>query len=81
MSYPRISFVDVSFPSLREALEMVIDCETCIMRDIACSDCVVSVLLGPVAELVPPERTAIAVLANGGLVPPLRMAPPGTASA
>ena len=29
---------------------MLIDCDRCVMRDLACSDCVVTVLLGP-----PPE--------------------------
>lgn len=30
-------------------ISMIIDCESCVMRDIACKDCVVSVLIpGPV---------------------------------
>jgi len=54
---------------------VVIDCGTCVMRSIACTDCVVSVLLGPpgVFELQGPEQTALAVLADSGLVPPLRL--------
>lgn len=57
---------------------MLIDCDTCEVRDIACSDCVVSVLLGMPApeapvELDEAERTAIGVLAQSGLVPPLRL--------
>ena len=59
---------------------VLIDCDTCSMRGRACSDCVVSVLLGaPVApgkegmELDGAEQAAIAVLAGSGLVPPLRM--------
>ena len=54
---------------------MVIDCGTCEMRNIACTDCVVSVLLGPLGafELHAPEQTALAVLADSGLVPPLRL--------
>lgn len=54
---------------------MLIDCETCSVRDIACGDCVVGVLLGtpPVGgTLDADERTAISVLAASGLVPPLR---------
>ncbi len=52
-----------------------IDCGDCVMRDIACGDCVVTVLLGPPrAELDAGEQRAIAVLAESGLVPPLRMA-------
>lgn len=55
--------------------ELVIDCDACDLRDIACHDCVVSVLLGPVAvpvRLVPREEVALAALAESGLVPPLR---------
>lgn len=55
---------------------MVIDCDTCVMRDIACDDCVVSVLLGMPATgavLDEEEHLALAVLAGGGLVPPLRL--------
>ncbi len=60
---------------------MLIDCGTCAVRDVACSDCVVSVLLGsPVSpELDQAERTAIAVLAGNGLVPPLRLVQGGQA--
>lgn len=59
---------------------MLIDCETCEVREIACSDCVVSVLLGPPATSEPvdldeTERSAIGVLAQSGLVPPLRLIP------
>ena len=55
---------------------LVIDCDRCAMRNIACDDCVVTVLLGgpPQAEpLDETERHAIDVLADAGLVPPLRM--------
>lgn len=55
---------------------MVIDCDGCVMRDIACGDCVVTFLLGPADALGSAEQTALAVLADGGLVPPLRMRPP-----
>jgi hypothetical protein len=60
---------------------MIIECATCAVRDLACHDCVVSVLLGPpgedrgLADLGDEERAAIAVLANSGLVPPLRLLP------
>ena len=57
---------------------MIIDCDDCTMRDLACGDCVVSVLLGaPGAptEVDEAERRALAVLADAALVPPLRMAP------
>jgi hypothetical protein len=54
---------------------MIIDCDSCQMRNVACDDCVVTVLLAapPVGELADDERGALAVLADGGLVPPLRM--------
>jgi len=51
-----------------------IDCDSCVVRGLACQDCVVSVLLGPPPELTmdDEERRALEVLAEGGLVPPLR---------
>lgn len=53
---------------------MHIDCDRCEMRGLACSDCVVSVLLGPIdTELGGEERQALGVLADAGLVPPLRL--------
>ena len=58
---------------------MLIDCHTCVARDIACHDCVVTVLLerpplvAPPLELDEEEETAIARLAGAGLVPPLRL--------
>ncbi len=58
---------------------MIIDCEGCQMRDLACDDCVVTFLLGPPGGLGSAEQSALAVLADGGLVPPLRMLPGGSA--
>ncbi|MFT4011098.1 MAG: hypothetical protein QM655_13765 [Nocardioidaceae bacterium] len=57
---------------------MTIDCDTCLVRGPACRDCVVTVLLGPPPELgfSDDETRALAVLADGGLVPPLRMVRP-----
>jgi hypothetical protein len=72
---------------------MVIDCDRCEVRGIACGDCVVGVLLGipgvpprvtsdaPVerpygaaaVHLDAPERRALDVLADQGLVPRLRL--------
>ena len=45
---------------------------------LACHDCVVTVLLGPPPELTfdDDERRALDVLAEGGLVPPLRLVQP-----
>ncbi len=55
-----------------------IDCDTCAVRGPACHDCVVTVLLGPPPELEfdDDEKRALGVLADGGLVPPLRMVTP-----
>src|SRR4051794_38271340 len=55
---------------------LVIDCDRCSMRGVGCDDCVVSVLLGGPPRgvaLDETERHAIDVLAEAGLVPPLRM--------
>ncbi|MCL2543681.1 MAG: hypothetical protein FWE71_14660 [Nocardioidaceae bacterium] len=55
-----------------------IDCDTCVVRGLACHDCVVTVLLGPPPELTigEEEMHALDVLAGGGLVPPLRLVTP-----
>jgi hypothetical protein len=59
---------------------MIIDCDRCEVRGIACDDCVVSVLLAaPPAgvrgdiEWQEDESGALRALASGGLVPPVRM--------
>lgn len=62
---------------------MLIDCDTCVARDHACGDCVITVLLDlkPAAprttqepfELDADEEAAIGSLADAGLVPPLRL--------
>ena len=56
-------------------MSMTIDCDTCVVRGLACHDCVVTVLLGPPPELGfdEDEARALGVLAESGLVPPLRM--------
>jgi len=60
---------------------MIIDCDSCVMRQIACGDCVVSVLLdikpapGKNAELSNADKAAINNLSSVGLVPPLRFVP------
>ena len=55
-----------------------IDCDTCVVRGLACHDCVVTVLLGPPPELEldDDERRTLDVLAESGLVPPLRLVQP-----
>ena len=63
---------------------MMIDCESCTARPVACGDCVVTFLTighaSPVVgadgiDLDSAEQRAIGVLAASGLVPPLRMDP------
>jgi hypothetical protein len=59
-------------------MSVVIDCDTCLVRGLACHDCVVTVLLGPPPEVGfdEEEQKALAVLAESGLVPRLRMVTP-----
>ena len=65
----------VADPGTQEAV--VIDCDRCLVRGDACTDCIVSCLLGP----PPPEGRlldddqvqAIDALSASGLVPPLRL--------
>jgi hypothetical protein len=70
---------------------MIIDCDGCAVRGLACGECVIGVLLGapapvapaehdpevpsgaPIVQLDAPERRALAVLADQGLVPRLRL--------
>jgi hypothetical protein len=72
---------------------MIIDCDSCQVRGAACGDCVIGVVMGapgaaddepdlpsgaPIVQLDAPERRALAVLADQGLVPRLRLVAPGT---
>jgi hypothetical protein len=57
---------------------MIIDCDTCVMRDVSCADCVITALLGVRAgsvDLDGAECDALGALASSGLVPPLRLVP------
>lgn len=57
-----------------EAVE--VDCGTCVVRGLACGDCVVTVLLGAPPEgvhLDAEEVAALDALSTSGLVPPLRL--------
>jgi hypothetical protein len=58
---------------------VLIDCDGCAVRDLACGDCVVTVLLGPpgALEVDDSEQQALAVLADCGLVPRLQLVPLG----
>lgn len=55
---------------------MIIDCDSCAVRGDACGECVVAVLLGAPPELQADEQEALGVLADAGLVPPLRLVSP-----
>ena len=65
---------------------VVIDCDDCAVRGPGCRDCVVSVLLGVPDTLLQDERDALALLAEAGMAPRLRLVPihrpegPGLAS-
>lgn len=59
---------------------MLIDCDNCEMRDIACDDCMVTALLGSApaeasgaVRIDESEQAALGALAESGLVPPLRL--------
>jgi hypothetical protein len=55
-----------------------VNCDGCVARGQACSDCVITVLLGAPprgVDLNPDEQAALAALADSGLVPPLRLVP------
>jgi hypothetical protein len=61
---------------------MLIDCDRCTVRGLACGDCVVTVLLSRPpsgVRLDDEEQVAIGALAASGLVPPLRLVTPGRA--
>lgn len=67
---------------------MIIDCDSCVVREIACHDCVVSVILASKPKSIDSltsidsddkpnsiddeERAALALLSSRGMVPPLR---------
>lgn len=63
--------------SNRKEPGMIIDCDSCVVRGLACGDCVVSVLLGapPNVELDASEQRAIDALGRAGIVPRLRLEP------
>jgi hypothetical protein len=64
-------------PSEKGTIAVLIDCDDCAVRDLQCGDCVMTVLLGApgVYEVDPSERLALQALADGGLLPALRMVP------
>ena len=65
---------------------MVIGCDRCVIRGTACADCVITVLEprdaggasgGMLAGLDAAELAALRVLAEAGMVPPLRLSSQG----
>ena len=53
-------------------VHMIIDCSTCSMAAIACNTCVVAFFLQPAHEVSDATVTALSVLADSGLTPPLQ---------
>jgi hypothetical protein len=61
---------------MSERSTLHVDCDSCSARGPACTDCVVTVLLGipgPRVDLDGDEQQALSALAGSGLVPPLRL--------
>ena len=56
---------------------VIVDCGGCVVRGIGCADCAVGVLLNapPAPEFDHAELRAINALAEGGLIPRLRLVP------
>jgi hypothetical protein len=55
---------------------MLVDCDQCELRDIACGDCVMTALLGSPptrSHLGDAELRALRVLADAKMIPPLRL--------
>ena len=59
---------------------MMTECGGCEMRGIGCPDCVVAVIESQSVTscIGEPEMRALRVLADAGLVPPLRLSPAST---
>jgi hypothetical protein len=56
---------------------VIIDCHACQARGAGCASCAATTLLGAeYQDLDPAEIRALTVLANAGMIPPLRYAPP-----
>jgi hypothetical protein len=51
---------------------MIIDCNKCTMATIACDTCVVAFFLKPSTDISDATLTALSVLADSGLTPPLQ---------
>jgi len=55
---------------------MTIDCDLCSVRGLACANCAVTFVAADGNELDAAEVRALIALANAGMIPPLRYAPP-----
>jgi hypothetical protein len=53
-------------------ISMIIDCNKCTMATIACNTCVVAFFLEPSADISDATLSALSVLADSGLTPPLQ---------
>ena len=53
-------------------ISMIIDCNKCTMATIACNTCVVAFFLEPSADISDGTLSALTVLADSGLTPPLQ---------
>jgi len=53
-------------------MSMIIDCNKCTMATIACNTCVVAFFLEPSADISDATLSALTVLADSGLTPPLQ---------
>lgn len=54
---------------------MTIECDRCQLHGLACGNCAATAIVTAEPELGPAELRALAVLANAGMIPPLRYAP------
>jgi hypothetical protein len=61
LSVPAFTFID-----------MIIDCNKCTMATIACNTCVVAFFLEPARDISDGTVSALTVLADSGLTPPLQ---------
>lgn len=60
-------------PRINQPAVIKIDCDSCQVRFIECSDCVVAALIGAPTELSGADLASISVLSKSGLVSPLRL--------
>ena len=54
---------------------MIVECDRCAVRGTACGNCAATFIVADEADLGPAELRALTVLANAGMIPPLRYQP------